>query len=205
MKIIEIFFSIQGESTFSGLPCIFVRVAGCNLRCNYCDTSYAYKEEGEELTVDEIIRRAGCFSSKRVEITGGEPLLQKDTHLLMYRLLEHGYQVLLETNGSMTLEGLDSRVVKIVDIKTISSGFEESFKPENLKFIDQKDQIKFVIGDRKDYEWVKERIKSYSLASRRNLLLSPVYKRLSPSTLADWILKDGLDVRLQIQVHRYMG
>ncbi|MEE8424146.1 MAG: radical SAM protein [Thermodesulfobacteriota bacterium] len=202
LKISEIFFSIQGESTFSGLPCIFVRLAGCNLRCNYCDTSYSYEEDYSEISIEEVINEIKKFDSKRVEITGGEPLLQEETALLIDKLLENDYTVLLETNGSIGLDNLDSKVIKIVDIKTPGSGCEGSFRMENIAFLNADDEIKFVLMDRKDFEWAKEMIEKHNLKCKANILLSPVSGKLDPRDLSEWILQEGLDVRLQLQLHK---
>jgi 7-carboxy-7-deazaguanine synthase len=202
LQISEIFFSIQGESTFSGLPCIFVRLAGCNLRCHYCDTAYSYEEAYIEMSVDEVISKVRGLASKRIEITGGEPMMQEETPHLIDKLLKRSYQVLLETNGSILLNNLDASVVKIIDIKTPGSGCEESFKKENIEFINAGDEIKFVITDRKDFEWAKEMLERYDLGGKAQVLFSPVTDRLNPRDLSEWILKDGLDVRLQLQLHK---
>lgn len=201
MKISEIFFSIQGESTYAGLPFVFVRLSGCNLRCNYCDTAYAW-EEGDEVTVEEVLRRIGGFPCKYVAITGGEPLLQEEVYTLIDRLLKAQYRVLIETNGSIPLKGVDRRVVKVVDIKTPGSGSGGSFLMENLKYLNPQDEIKFVIGDRKDYEWSKDFVKDYLLEGKVKILFSPVYSRLSKRRLAEWILRDGLNCRLNLQLHK---
>ena len=201
MRVSEIFYSIQGESTYAGLPFVFVRLAGCNLNCNYCDTRYA-REEGEEMTVDGVVERIRAFPSRWVEITGGEPLLQEETRLLMDRLLEEGYRVLLETNGSVDLRGVDRRVVKIVDVKTPGSGSGGSFLLDNLSCLHRKDELKFVVSDRRDYEWSRRFIVEHRLVGRVEILFSPVHGRLAPSILAGWILEDGLGVRFQIQLHK---
>ncbi len=201
MRVSEIFYSIQGESTRAGLPCIFVRLSGCNLSCSYCDTTYA-REEGMEMDMEEVLQRIRSFPSKRVEITGGEPLLQEETPRLLVRLLDEGYEVLLETNGSVDLRGVDRRVIKIVDVKTPGSGSGGTFLLGNLSYLNPWDEVKFVIGDRRDYEWSKGFIEEHSLRGRVKILLSPVHGRLDPSLLAEWILRDGLDVCLQIQIHK---
>jgi 7-carboxy-7-deazaguanine synthase len=202
LKISEIFFSIQGESTFSGLPCIFVRLAGCNLRCNYCDTSYSYEEDYSEMTIDTVMDEIKKFNSKRVEITGGEPLLQEETTPLIDKLIKHGYTVLLETNGSIGLDNLNSKVIKIIDIKTPGSGCEGSFRMENIAFLNADDEIKFVLMDRKDFEWAKEVVDKQHLNSKATVLFSPVSGKLDPRDLSEWILQEGLDVRLQLQLHK---
>jgi 7-carboxy-7-deazaguanine synthase len=205
MRISEIFMSIQGESTYVGLPCIFVRLAGCNLSCKWCDTSYARKpDEGRELSVDEIIGEVRKYDCWLVEVTGGEPLTQPETKDLVKRLSDLNYKVLVETNGSVSLEGLDSRLVKIVDIKCPSSGQEGTFLMENLACITPEDEVKLVIGDRNDYEFAK-RFLEESLDDRTaRVLFAPVRPTLDPAVLADWILKDCLKVRLQVQLHTYI-
>lgn len=199
MRISEVFYSIQGESTYAGLPFVFVRLAGCNLSCSYCDTEYARKG-GMDMTVEEVMERVRAFPCKRVEITGGEPLLQKETYILMERFLREGYRVLLETNGSIDLKDVDGRVVKIVDVKVPGSG--GTFLMKNLSYLTPEDELKFVIGNREDYEWSRRFIRDHGLEERVKILFSPVYGRLTPGDLAGWILEDGLRVRLQIQLHK---
>ena len=198
----EIFYSIQGESIYSGVPCVFVRLTGCNLRCSYCDTAYAYYE-GVELRIEEILSRVCNYKCRLIEITGGEPLLQGDTPLLIDRLLKKKYEVLLETNGSIDISVVDSRCIKIVDIKCPSSGENDKNDLENLKRLNQKDQIKFVIGSRKDYEFAKKTTKLIPPGfSMRNILFSPLIEQMHPSQLAEWILEDHLSIRLQIQLQK---
>jgi 7-carboxy-7-deazaguanine synthase len=203
MKVCEIFASIQGESTYAGLPCVFVRMTGCNLRCVYCDTTYAY-EEGIEMSEDEIIERVKSYGIKLVEITGGKPLLQKDVLPLMERLIDNGFTVLLETNGGENIQDVDKRVVIIMDIKTPKSGMFERMDLMNLKYIKPDDEIKFVVIDRKDYEWVRDFIRDYGLVDRCKLLLSPAFGLLSPESLSKWIIDDRLSVRLNLQLHKYI-
>ncbi|WP_333654716.1 radical SAM protein [Dissulfurispira sp.] len=207
MKVCEIFASIQGESTYAGLPCVFVRMTGCNLRCVYCDTTYAY-EEGREMSEDEIIERVKSYGIKLVEITGGEPLLQKDVLSLMERLIDNGFTVLLETNGSENIQDVDKRVVIIMDIKTPKSGMFERMDLMNLKYIKPDDEIKFVVIDREDYEWVRNFIKDYGLidglTNKCKILMSPAYDTLLPEDLSKWIIEDRLPVRLNIQLHKYI-
>ncbi len=203
MKVCEIFVSIQGESTYAGLPCVFVRMTGCNLRCVYCDTTYAY-EKGIEMSEDEIIERVKNYGINLVEITGGEPLLQRDVLSLMERLLDNGFTVLLETNGSESIQNVDKRVVIIMDIKTPKSGMFEKMDLLNLKYIKPDDEIKLVVMDREDYEWVKEFIKDYALADKCKILLSPAYGTLLPEDLSKWIIEDRLPVRLNLQLHKYI-
>jgi 7-carboxy-7-deazaguanine synthase len=205
MRVSEIFMSIQGESTYVGLPCIFVRLAGCNLSCKWCNTSYARKpDEGRELSVDEIIREVKKYDCWLVEVTGGEPLIQAETKTLLKSLLDLNYKVLLETNGSVSLEGLDRRLVKIVDIKCPSSGQEGSFVMENLDCVTPEDEVKFVIGDRKDYEFASSFMEESLKDRTTRVLFAPVRPTLDPAVLADWILKDCLRVRLQVQLHTYI-
>ena len=197
----EIFYSIQGESTFSGRPCVFVRLTGCNLRCSYCDTRYAY-EKGTELEIDQILKQVDLSNCPLVEITGGEPLIQSETPLLIYSLLENGYEVMIETNGSLDISIIDERCIKIVDMKCPSSMESDKNDLENLKRMNRKDQVKFVIGNRKDYEYakkVKEMIPGRFPGHQ--ILFSPVSGEIVPSQLANWILEDKLDARLHLQLH----
>jgi len=203
MRIAEIFSSIQGESTFCGLPCTFIRVTGCNLRCKYCDTPYAF-EGGEELKLDQILNRvkeAGIFL---VELTGGEPLLQDECYLLINLLLKEGYNILLETNGSIPLEKIDTRVIKIMDIKCPSSGMSAHMVFSNIAYLDQKDEVKFVISNRDDFDWARRIIDRYKLIEKCKVLISPVYSELEARQVAGWILEERLAVRLQLQLHRYI-
>lgn len=203
MKIAEIFSSIQGESTFAGLPCTFIRAAGCNLHCSYCDTLYA-REGGWELTVEAIlerVREAGCALT---ELTGGEPLLQQDSYLLMERLLQEGYTVLLETNGSISLAQVDRRVVIIMDLKCPGSGMSASMMLSNIAYLKRTDEVKFVMGNRSDYDWARGIIQEYRLVERCAVLISPVLSLLPPATAAEWILQDKLQVRLQLQLHKFI-
>ncbi|MDH4228095.1 MAG: radical SAM protein [Deltaproteobacteria bacterium] len=205
LKVSEIFLSIQGESTYAGAPCIFIRLAGCNLECNWCDTAYARVTDGaEELSLDEIVNRMAAFRASLVEVTGGEPLVQSNVCGLLERLADEGYTVLLETNGSVDLSGVDKRVIKIVDIKCPSSGHDGSFDMANLAFIGHDDEIKFVINDEADYEFAKRFVEECVHDRTTKILFAPVRPGLEPSLLAEWILRDGLGVRLQLQVHKYI-
>ena len=198
----EIFYSIQGESIFSGRPCVFVRLTGCNLRCSYCDTIYAY-ENGSEIEIEPIIKQVDSFGCPLVEITGGEPLIQHETPLLIHSLLENGYEVMIETNGSLDISIIDNRCIKIVDIKCPSSMESDKNDLENLKRMSRKDQVKFVIGTRKDYEYAVEIIKLIPLGfPGHHILFSPVSGEIVPSQLANWILEDKLDVRFHLQLHK---
>ena len=203
LKVNEVFYSIQGESSYAGRPCVFVRLTGCNLRCSYCDTRYAY-EEGDDLEIEEIIDMVASHRCGLVEITGGEPLTQKDTPFLIRRLLDLGFEVLLETNGSMDISVIDNRCTKILDIKCPSSREAKKNYLENLKQLQPKDEIKFAIGDRDDYDYAKN-ILSFMDRANGNIkppLFSPVYGKMNPELLAQWILADHLDVRMQIQLHK---
>ena len=205
MLVYEIFKSIQGESTYAGLPCVFVRLAGCNLSCSWCDTPYArVPDEAIEMTIVEVIEKVGGFDCPLVEITGGEPLMQEEAIDLAGALLESGYRVLIETNGSVALSGLDPRVVKIVDVKCPSSGHAGSFLIENLECISPEDELKFVIGNREDYDSAVRFIEDFLRGRTEKVLFAPVRPQLSPAELSDWILKDGLRVRLQLQLHSYI-
>lgn len=205
MLVAEIFVSIQGESTFSGLPCVFVRLAGCNLDCPWCDTQHAKTTSGaRDFTVDEIAERVRGYDVELVEITGGEPLLQDETPELAETLLAEGRKVLLETNGSVSLERVDPKVVKVVDVKCPSSKSAGSFLEENLDCIDEKDEVKFVVADRDDYEYARGFVTERLGARTRKVLFAPARPALAPSVLARWILEDGLGVRLQVQLHKYI-
>ena len=198
----EIFYSIQGESLYNGRPCIFVRLAGCNLRCSYCDTGYAYNE-GIEMEIAEILSRISDFKCPLVEVTGGEPLLQDETPILIYRLLEKGYEVMMETNGSLDISMVDDRCIKIVDIKCPASGESHKNDLENLKKLNQKDQVKFVMGSREDYEYAKKIIAlKCAEFPMSHILFSPVFGKIAPDRLAKWILEDNLQVRLHLQLHK---
>ncbi len=200
----EIFYSIQGESIYSGRPCIFVRLTGCNLRCTYCDTQYAY-EEGEKMEIAKIMRRVSGFKCRLIEITGGEPLIQNETPLLVSRLLDNGYVVMMETNGSLDISRVDRRCIKVLDMKCPSSNESKKNNLKNLKQLQATDQIKFVIGSDEDYTYAKNIISSHcpDFPGDR-ILFSPVYGKMPPADLADWILKDHLNVRLHLQIHKYI-
>lgn len=204
LTIHEIFHSIQGESTFAGERCVFVRLTGCDLRCRWCDTAYAF-HEGRRLSVDEVVAAVLAWNCPLVEVTGGEPLLQADVHALMRRLLDAGRTVLLETGGHRSLEPVPEGVVRIVDIKCPGSGESARHLPENTSRLTTRDQVKFVIADRHDYEFARETIARERLASRCGaVLLSPVHGELDPKTLAEWVLADQLPARVQLQVHKYI-
>ncbi|MBU1183065.1 MAG: radical SAM protein [Proteobacteria bacterium] len=198
----EIFNSIQGESLYAGLRCTFIRLAGCNLRCSYCDTRYAY-EEGISLTMTDILDKISGYECPLVEITGGEPLIQNETPLLITNLIENGYKVLLETNGTIDISGVDERCVKIVDIKCPGSGESGKNILVNLNSLNAKDQIKFVITNLEDYEYAKDIIKQIpGRFLKENILISPVPGKMAFSGLANRILEDKLMVRFHIQLHK---
>ena len=198
----EIFFSIQGESVYAGCPCIFIRLTGCNMRCSYCDTQYAY-EAGDIMQLNEIIDRVSLFPCRLVEITGGEPLLQSDTPELISQLLSKGFRVLMETNGSLSIHSVDSRCIKIIDIKCPGSGESHMCDMDNLLEMDAKDQLKFVICHREDYVYAKNKLEKIpDKVPAHHILFSPAADLMKPADLAAWILEDGLNVRLQLQLHR---
>ena len=202
LEVNEIFYSIQGESIFAGCPCVFVRLTGCNLRCSYCDTQYAYLE-GQPMTLQAIIAKILEFQCRLVEITGGEPLLQSETPELIFRLLEKGYQVLLETNGSMNIGKVDHRCIKILDIKCPGSGEDRACDFNNLERLHTQDQVKFVICNREDYRYAKSIIPQIpSRVPFGNILLSPSSVTMKLDELAGWMLADKLAARLQIQLHK---
>lgn len=198
----EIFYSIQGESTHSGRPCVFVRLTGCNLRCTYCDTRYAY-EEGKKMEITEIMDRVAAYKCSLVEITGGEPLLQNETPVLIHRLLENGYEALMETNGSLDISKVDRRCIKVVDIKCPTSNESDKNDLGNLKRLNPKDQIKFVIGSLMDYTYAKNIIVlNCPDFPGDHILFSPASGEMPPADLAKWILEDHLNVRLHLQIHK---
>ena len=203
MRICEIFASIQGESTYAGLPCTFVRMTGCNLRCKYCDTTYAY-DEGSEMTADEIIHAVRCYGLNLVEITGGEPLLQRDAGSLISRLLDSNFKVLIETNGSVDIGGVDRRATIIMDVKTPGSGMSDSVRIENLALLKKSDELKFVITDEVDYDWARAMVRQFKLSEKCTILFSPIYGKISPSGLSTWIIADKLPVRMNLQLHKYI-
>ena len=202
LKVTEIYLSLQGESTYAGLPCVFVRLSGCTLRCSWCDTAYAF-EDGEDLPLEKILEKVESHDVKLVEITGGEPLEQEGVYGLMEALLSNGYRVLLETNGAMDLGRVPRGVIKIMDIKCPGSGQENRNLWGNLeKLVEGQDEIKFVILDEKDYLYAREVLKKHNLGGRFTVLFSPVMGRLNAADLAQWIVRDLLPVRLQMQMHK---
>ena len=203
MRITEIFRSLQGESTFAGLPCAFVRTTGCNLRCGYCDTAYAF-HGGREMTVADVLAEVMALGTRLVELTGGEPLLQAESFDLMAALLRRGHTVLLETGGSLPIDAVPAGVHVILDIKTPSSGEVESNRWANLDHLDDRGQIKLVIGDRLDFDWGLDVIRAHRLVKRWPVLISPVHDALPLEEVAGWILASGLPLRLQLQLHKYV-
>jgi len=201
IKINEIYLSVQGESTHTGLPCIFIRLTGCNLRCSWCDTAYAFYE-GKNMSIDEILQKVEIFGVHLVEITGGEPLMQDNVYTLMKRLIEKGYKVMLETGGSISLERVPKDVIKIMDLKCPGSGEQDKNNLDNLKLLAPHDEVKFVILDKKDYEWSRDIIKKYKINETAHILLSPVFDKLKLKEMVKWILEDRLPVRLQTQLHK---
>jgi 7-carboxy-7-deazaguanine synthase len=203
LKINEIYYSIQGESTKAGLPCVFVRLAFCNLRCTYCDTEYAFYE-GKDLSIGDIIEEVRKYNCPLVEITGGEPLFQAESYILMKQLADDGFEVLLETGGSLPINDIDQRVKIIMDLKTPSSGMLKKNIYENIYCLKKDDEVKFVIGSRQDYLWSKQIIEKYDLNKKNAILFSVVFGKLLPIELVNWILEDKLNVRFQLQMHKFI-
>ena len=204
LVIHEIYASIQGESTFAGLPCTFVRTTGCNLRCSWCDTPQAF-HGGTRMSRDEVLGKALALGTPLVELTGGEPLLQPGTKPLMASLCDAGKTVLIETSGEADVSGVDPRVHKIMDLKAPSSGESHRNRTSNLEHITPRDELKFVLADRADYDWMRRRIAEYKLLERTpNLLASAVFGRLAAKQLVEWVMRDALPVRVQLQMHKYI-
>jgi 7-carboxy-7-deazaguanine synthase len=201
LVITEIFKSIQGESSYAGIPCSFIRTTGCNLRCVWCDTQYAFYG-GRKMTIEEILTAIEPHGCNLVEITGGEPLLQEEVPELSSQLLRRGHTVLIETGGALDIRVLPPEVIKILDIKCPESGMTEHMNWQNLQYLGQKDEIKFVINSRKDYDWAVEIMNRYQLYQKNLILFSPVYQKMPADQLAEWILGDKLPVRFQIQLHK---
>jgi len=203
LRISEIFYSLQGESTLTGIPTVFIRLTGCPLRCGYCDTAYAFKG-GQWMQAEAILQQVSACQAQYVCVTGGEPLAQKDCLLLLSDLCDAGYKVSLETSGAMDIKDVDSRVIRVVDVKTPASGEQDKNLYGNFDYLDGKDQLKFVICDRSDYAWSKNMLTQYKLADRCPVLFSPAEGQLEARQLADWILQDHLAVRMQIQLHKLL-
>ena len=203
LRITEIFLSLQGETRSVGIPTVFVRLTGCPLRCGYCDTAYAFTG-GEWLEQEQILDKVAALGAQYVTVTGGEPLAQKPCLALLTRLCDAGYNVSLETSGALDIAAVDPRVSRVMDIKTPGSGEVSRNRYDNIALLTAHDQLKFVLCDRNDYDWAKDMLKTQALDARCEVLFSPRYDQLSPTTLADWILADRLPVRLQIQLHKYL-
>lgn len=203
LKVNEIYFSIQGESSYAGLPCVFVRLTGCNLRCVWCDTEYAFYE-GEWKSLDRIVAEAAQFGCKLVELTGGEPLLQKESFALVDKLIEAGFKLLVETSGSISLEKLNPEAIKIMDIKCPGSKMEHKNRWENVDYLTPKDEVKFVLADRADYDWAVAVLRKHHLDRKATILFSTVFGALESIKVVEWILQDKLPVRFQLQMHKFI-
>lgn len=203
LRITEIFYSLQGESTSAGLPTVFIRLTGCPLRCQYCDTTYAFTG-GQWMSIDDVVSTVKQYDTPWITVTGGEPLAQKNCLRLLTQLCDSGYKVSLETSGALPVNDVDQRVVKVMDLKTPGSGEVDRNLLENLKYITPQDQIKFVVCDEPDYHWVKDIIKEQGLTEKCEVLISPSYGQIEASTLAEWILRDSLQVRFQLQLHKVL-
>jgi len=204
LTVNEIFYSIQGESTRAGRPCVFVRLTACDLRCTWCDTPYAF-DEGKKRSIDDVVAEVERYDCPLVEITGGEPLLQEDVYPLMERLMAHGRTVMLETGGHRPIERVPHDVVKIVDVKCPGSGESSKNEWRNLEALAPHDEVKFVVNDRADYEFARDVVRKYDLPSRcAAVLMSPVHGVLDPRLLSEWILADHLPARLQMQLHKFI-
>lgn len=203
LEVCEIFYSLQGESSYMGMPCIFIRLSGCNLRCSYCDTKYSY-QKGTMMNFGDIINEIAKYPARLVEFTGGEPLWQDNSIPLMHLLLEQGYTVLLETNGSLYLEAVPREVVRIVDVKCPGSGFPNSFMLWNLKCLQPQDELKFVLTSYRDYAFARDFIKTHQITGH-TIHFSPVSNMLPPQKLAEWLLEDGLRVKLSLQLHKLLN
>ena len=203
LRITEIFQSLQGEARSVGFPTTFIRLTGCPLRCVYCDTSYAFSG-GTWYTLDTILQQVNHFATQHVTVTGGEPLAQPDCLFLLEQLCEAGYQVSVETSGSLDISEIDQRVSRVMDLKTPSSGEQEKNLYSNLKYLTAHDQLKFVISDRNDFDWSVQQISQFALQGQTELLMSPVHGTLQPVTLAEWILESGIQIRFQMQLHKLL-
>ncbi len=203
LRISEIFFSLQGETSRIGLPTVFIRLTGCPLRCTYCDTSYAFSG-GSNYTLSEILAQVAQHTPRYITVTGGEPLAQKNCLTLLAALCDAGYLVSLETSGALDISGVDRRVMRVVDIKTPTSGELQRNRWENLELLTRQDEIKFVLCNADDYEWSKQMLIQYRLAEKCEVLFSPAHGTLNPSELAEWILRDHLPVRFQLQLHKLL-
>ena len=201
LKINEIYYSIQGESSYTGKPCIFIRLTYCNLRCSYCDSEYTFYE-GFDMSINEILKDIKKYSCNLVEVTGGEPLFQKECIPLLKKLVKSDYKVLLETSGSLSIKNVPKKVINIIDFKCPSSNMMKKNLWENINYLKKKDEVKFVIEDENDYKWAKKKIIQYNLLEKCNILMSPSYNKIKPEQITKWILNDNLDIRFQIQLHK---
>lgn len=203
LRITEIFYSLQGEALTVGCPTIFIRLTGCPLRCGYCDTEYAFTG-GKWMESDDILKDIAEYNTRYVTVTGGEPLAQKNCLPLLAALCDAGYQVSLETSGALDVAGVDPRVVKVMDLKTPGSGEVERNRYENIDLLSENDLVKFVICDERDYQWSKEMVEKYQLAEKCGVLFSPSYEQVKAADLAEWVLRDQLPVRMQLQLHKIL-
>lgn len=203
MRITEIFFSIQGESTHAGRPCVFVRLTGCPLRCTWCDTAYAF-HGGTERSLESVLEEVARHGCRLVEITGGEPLAQPEVHPLIRALADRGYTVLVETSGAIDIAPVDPRATLIMDLKCPGSGMADRNVWANIPKLKPTDEVKFVIKDRADYDWAAAKVREYALTDSHQVLFSPVFGDLPPQALAEWVLADRLPVRCQLQLHKYI-
>jgi 7-carboxy-7-deazaguanine synthase len=204
LRLTEIFYSIQGEASQAGRPCVFVRLSRCNLRCSWCDTTYSFTG-GDKSSLDQIVDEVASYSCNLVEITGGEPLLQPAVHDLMTRLCDDGYEVMIETSGSLDISPIDSRVRVIMDLKPPGSGEVDKNLFENIEHLKPTDEVKFVILDRADYEWSVDVVRKYDLTDRASVIFSPVHGVQDAHELSQWILSDHLPIRLGLQLHKFLG
>lgn len=203
LKVNEIYYSVQGESTHSGRPCIFIRLTYCNLRCSYCDTEYAFYE-GKEMSIPEILDKISKWDCSLVEVTGGEPLFQEECIDLLTALVKIGKEVMLETGGSLTITQVPKEIIKIVDFKCPSSNMEKKNLWTIVDDLQPHDEVKFVIGDREDFDWAKDKIEVYKLTDKVTVLFSPTFAEIEPRQIVDWILEENLPVRLQLQMHKFI-
>jgi len=203
LRINKIFYSIQGESSFAGYPCIFIRMTGCNLRCHYCDTTYAY-ENGDDMEVVQIIEEVEKHPCRLIEITGGEPLIQIETPELAHQLIARGWTVLVETNGSCNISQLPSGCIRILDIKCPGSGESEKMNWDNIPLLNKRDEVKFVLSSRDDFFWACDVVERYHLNGKHIVHFSPVVDKINPKDLAQWLLKDNLNIRIHLQLHKWI-
>jgi 7-carboxy-7-deazaguanine synthase len=204
LLVSETFYSLQGESSFAGYPCFFIRLSGCNLSCTWCDTTYAHQEPGRRQPLSRLLELASVYPAAMVAITGGEPLLQENLYPLVDQLLAAGRRVLLETNGSLSLDRLPTEIVRIMDVKCPDSRMHDRMHLDNFQYLTPHDEVKFVINSRQDYLWARDMITTFGLPARAKVIMTPVAGRFSAAELAGWVLADQLPVRLQLQLHRQL-